>query len=36
MIGEKMVQHGTLRGQLRERGIVHLEARAAARQAGRS
>jgi len=36
LVSEKMGAHATLRQQLRERGIKHLEARAAAREAARS
>ena len=36
LVGEKMGTHESLRGQLREKGISHLEAREAARQAAKS
>jgi len=36
VIGERMATHPNVRGQLREKGIQHLEARAAAREGARS
>jgi len=36
LVSEKMGMHASLRQQLRERGIRHLEARAAAREGARS
>lgn len=36
VISERLATHPTLRSQLREKGIAHLEARAIARDGGRS